>query len=53
MMRGGGMMDGSGMMMMGGMMLQMILSWILALGLDALFVYLLVTSRRRPRPREE
>jgi uncharacterized membrane protein len=48
MMRSGGMMGGSS-MMMGGMMAQMILTWIVMLGLDALFVYLLVTSRRRPR----
>jgi hypothetical protein len=51
MMRGGGMMDGSR-MMMGGTMLQMILTWIVMLGLDALFVYLLVTSRRGHRPIE-
>jgi hypothetical protein len=51
MMRGGGMMGGSG-MMMSGMMLQMILTWIVMLGLDALFVYLVVTSRRGHRPIE-
>lgn len=47
MMRGGGMMGRS--RMMSGMMLQMILTWIVMLGLDALFAYLLVTLRRRPR----
>ena len=48
-----GMMGERGMMesdvMMGGMMFQMILTWIIMLGLDALFVYLLITARRGPR----
>jgi uncharacterized membrane protein len=53
-----GMMGGSSAMMgpqggmMMGMMVHMGLTWIVMLGLDALFVYLLVTSRRGPRPNE-
>ena len=50
-MMGGGSSDGmmNGMMaggMMMGMMLHMALTWIVMLGLDAMFVYLIVTSWR-------
>lgn len=59
-MMGGGMMDGSGMVgrhggMMGGMggmmmgiLVHRVLTWIVMLGLDAVFIYLLVTRGRAP-----
>lgn len=44
-----GMMDGMG-GMMGGLMVHMGLTWIVMLGLDVVFVYLLVTRARARRP---
>ncbi len=53
-MMGRGSMGDGGMMgmmggMMGGMMLHMGLTWLVMLGLDAVFVYLVVSGRRAPR----
>lgn len=43
---------GMGGMMMGGMMLHMGLTWLVMLGLDVVFVYLLASSRRARRAGE-
>jgi len=46
MMGGQGMMGGVSSMMMGGMMLSMALTWAVMLGMDGMFLWLLVSSRR-------